>query len=123
VSDSRPDVETRARELFDASVERMDAATRSRLTQARHVALAELARPRWLRSPWLPAGALAAAAVLAVAIWTGPRPGEEAAPTLAAAPAADEFEMLTLDEDLDMLGEDVEFYAWAASADAGNGIG
>ena len=115
-------IETPARELFDESVERMDAATRSRLTQARHAALAELARPRLLRSAWVPVGALAAA-VLAVAIWTGPQPGDQATLRLAAVPAADEFEMLTLDEDLDMLGEDVEFYAWAASADAGNGIG
>ncbi len=116
------EIETRARELFDDSVERIDGATRSRLTQARHAALAELDRPRLGRGSWVPAGVLAAAAVLAVTLWTGTAPDEQLLPALAVAPA-DDFEMLANGEDLDMLGEDVEFYAWAASADAGNAIG
>ena len=116
------EIELRARQLFDDSVEQIDGPTRSRLTQARHAALAELDRPRARLGAWLPAGALAAAAVLAVALWTGPGPGVQPPSVLAAAPV-DDFEILATGEDLDMLGEDAEFYAWAASAEAGNGIG
>jgi hypothetical protein len=122
VKGNAENIETRARELFDDSVERIDGATRSRLTQARHAALAELDRPRLRLGHWVPVGALAAAAVLAVTLWTGTVPDEQALPVLAVAPAED-FEMLANGEDLDMLDEDVEFYAWAASADAGNAIG
>jgi hypothetical protein len=46
--------EQRAREVFDASVDGIDAATRSRLNQARQAATAELERSR--RSPWLTSG-------------------------------------------------------------------
>jgi hypothetical protein len=117
------DIETRARALFDDSVESIDGATRSRLTQARHAALAELERPRVLAGPWLPAGALAVAAVVAVVLWVGPGgTGDPGQAALAIAPA-DDFELLAAGEDLDMLDEDVEFYAWAASADGGHGIG
>jgi hypothetical protein len=122
VTDDTRDIEERARALFDGSVERIDGATRSRLTQARHAALAELDRPRFRIGSWLPVGALAAAAMLAVMLWTHPGPTGETVPVLAAAPA-DDFELLTLGPDLDMLGEDVEFYAWAASAAMANGQG
>jgi len=110
-------MESRARELFDESVEALDGRTRSRLTQARHAALAELGRRRVPAGAWLPAGALAAAAVLAVALWSGPGAEVRPPPVFAAAPA--DIELLTVADDLDMLGEDAEFYAWAA----GNGSG
>jgi len=118
VNDDRQDIEKRARTLFDESVEAVDFATRSRLTQARQAALAELEKPRIRVAPWLPAAAAAAVAVIAVAVWV---PQERN--TDAAAASADDFELLTLGEDLDMLGEDVEFYAWATSIEAGNGQG
>ena len=40
-----------AKEAFDSSVDRLDAATLSRLNRSRHAALAEASRPReaWLR--------------------------------------------------------------------------
>lgn len=120
VNDRNEDIESLARGVFDESVERVDGATRSRLTQARHAALAELERPRFRFASWVPAGALAGAAVLAVMVWTQPGPGGAPEPVLAAAPA-DDFELLTLGEDLDLLEEDVEFYAWAASAGMANG--
>lgn len=112
------DIETRARELFDESVEAVDFATRSRLTQARQAALAELDRPRIRVAQWLPAAAAATVAAIAVAVWM---PQERNADATVA--AADDFELLTLGEDLDMLGEDVEFYAWATSTEAGDGQG
>jgi hypothetical protein len=115
------DIETRSRRLFDESVERVDGATRSRLTQARHAALAELDRPRFRAADWLPAGAIAAAATVAVMVWMQPGPARVAAPA-AAVTQAEDFELLTLGDDLDLLGEDVEFYAWAVAED-GSGIG
>jgi len=120
VEDSNRNIEGLARGVFDESVARIDGATRSRLTQARHAALAELQRPGLRLASWLPAGAVAAAAVVAVVLWTQPGPDGAPAPALA---AADDFELITLGEDLDLLGEDVEFYAWATSAETGNGRG
>jgi hypothetical protein len=111
-------IEVRARELLDESVEQIDRPTRSRLTQARHAALAELERRRFRAGSWLPAGALAAAAVLAVALWSGPGANVRPPPVFAAAPAED-LELLTVGDDLDMLGEDAEFYAWAAGNPSG----
>jgi hypothetical protein len=120
VKAEKQDIESRARELFDESVEAVDFATRSRLTQARHAALAELERPRLRVATWLPAAAAAAVAAIAVALWI---PQERGAGMEAAVASVDDFELLTLGEDLDMLGEDVEFYAWATSLEAGNGQG
>ncbi len=112
-NDSVEDIENQARAAFDASVEQIDAATRSRLTQARHAALAELERPGTRLASWIPAAAMAAAAVLAVALWLGPRgPGQPVLPGLAAQ-AVEDLELISAGEDLDMLGEEPEFYAWA----------
>jgi hypothetical protein len=119
VNDRDKDLESLARGVFDESVERLDGATRSRLTQARHAALAELERPRFRLASWVPAGAMAGATVLAVMLWTQPGPGVAPEPTLAAVPA-DDFEMLTMGEDLDLLDEDVGFYAWVATAGMAN---
>ena len=87
---------TKAKELFDQSVEGLDAATRSRLNRGRHEALAYL-RPgvrygQWLQ--WsqrtLPAAGVAAAAVVAVLIWTGRAPvGDLTPPAMAS-----DFEIL-----------------------------
>jgi hypothetical protein len=113
------DIEDRARAVFDASVERIDAATRSRLTQARHAALAELERPTALLASWKPAVVVAAVAVLAVGLWLGP--GGSGQPEL---PGVEDLELISAGEDLDMLGEEPEFYAWAASVVAsGDGVG
>lgn len=107
----------RARALLDESAERIDGATRSRLTQARHAALAELERSRGfslgrlLGGGWVPAGAMAAAAVLAVALWAG-RPGEVAVPQVAES-EFDAIELLSDAESLDLVDEDPAFYAWA----------
>ena len=56
---------TQAKALFDESVERLDAATLSRLNQGRQKALQEIdsARPALQWARWVPAGGLAAAAV------------------------------------------------------------
>jgi hypothetical protein len=106
----RDGFEQRTKEMFDEGVASVDAATRSRLTRARHRALEELApaRSRW-RWSVLPAGGVAAAAVLAAVLFIHPRvPGEGG---LQASSLGD-LEILLGDEDLQMLDEDMEFYGW-----------
>ena len=104
---------TQAKTLFDDSVERLDAATLSRLNQGRQKALQETRNPgsagEWAR--WVPAGGLAAAAVVAVVVWQGV-PVEHSAP---AAGTATDFEIMLSEDSLDML-EDLEFYSWIDTA-------
>jgi hypothetical protein len=104
---------TQAKELFDDSVERLDAATLSRLNQGRQQALQEIRETgtagQWAR--WVPAGGLAAAAAVAVVVWQG-MPVEHSAP---AAGTATDFEIMLSEDSLDML-EDLEFYSWIDTA-------
>jgi len=103
--------ERRSKELFDESAAALDAATRSRLTRARHRALEELAPAtgRGWRSALLPAGAVAAAAVLAwLVVWQMP-PATEAG---LQATSVDDLEILLAEEDLEMLDEEIDFYGW-----------
>jgi hypothetical protein len=99
-----------ARQLFDDSVDRLDAAALSRLNRSRQRALAELGAAganhgRWLR--WLPATGLAAAALAAVMMMDARPPDVAHEPV-----SASDFEMLLDDGDeLEML-EDLEFYSW-----------
>lgn len=99
----------RARQLFDESVEGLDAQTRSRLNRARQQALASADSNAGFRplSPWVPATGVAAAAVIALAIWGGSPQPEEPAPTAMDA----DFEILLNADSLEML-EDLEFYSW-----------
>ncbi len=122
-------LEARARAEFEASVDGLDAATRSRLNQARQRALAELredAHSAHRLRLWRPALALGAAAVLAVLIWRTPGsngPADSAAAEL----AFDEIVFATDSEDLDLAREDLEFYAFVADTaqrdSNGNGVG
>jgi hypothetical protein len=113
---------TQAKALFDDSVERLDAATLSRLNQGRQRALQEIhtAEPAGRWALWAPAGGLAAAAVVAVVVWQG-APVEHSAP---APDSATDFEILLSEDSLDML-EDLEFYSWmdAANLDSGSDVG
>ena len=113
-------LERQAKALFDDSVERLDAASLSRLNQSRHKALAGLghAEPRgqWLR--WAPAAGVAAAAVVTVIVMRGPEVAE-------LEPVAEsDFEML-LEEDSFEMFEDLEFYAVldAVAAEANGDVG
>jgi hypothetical protein len=98
-----------------ASADGLDAATRSRLNQARQRALDEL-RPRRRAAPWLwPAAATAAVATLAVSLLLPGRlpPAVDDLATPGPAVVAD-LEILLPGEapaDLEMM-EDLEFYAW-----------
>jgi hypothetical protein len=115
VSDPTPDpVEQRSRELFEDSVGRLDARTRSRLNQARQQALNELnkgaTRRYWLTAPL---GGLAAAVVIAIVMMTG-REATPPTPDSAALPL-DDFDIVADADSLELL-QDVEFYSWLAEA-------
>ena len=116
------DLAVQAKALFDDSVERLDAATLSRLNQGRQKALEEVrvAGPAGQWARWVPAGGLAAAAVVAVVVWQG-APVETSAP---AAGSAADFEIMLSEDSLDML-EDLEFYSWidTANLDSGSDVG
>ncbi len=97
----------KAKQLFDESVENLDANTRSRLNRGRQAALRQLAsgKPVWVQ--WAPAAGVAAAAVFAVVLWTGNQPVDELTPDA----AASDFEILLTEDSFEML-EDLEFYSW-----------
>jgi hypothetical protein len=111
--------ERNARTVLEASVARIDAHTRSRLTQARHAALAAAAerrRPWWRSLTLMPAaGALAAALLVAVVLWhREPRSGP--APDEARAAAVEDMDLLADSDALDLIeGWDGPFYEWAAA--------
>lgn len=111
----RTEIERRAAELFNDSVERLDGETRSRLNQARQAALAEVEQARRSRWPaWLPVAAAASVAMLAVALWR--LPGGSADPSAGGGgfvPAPEVVELLGTDADL--VSEDPEFYAWLSA--------
>lgn len=99
-----------ARLRSDAS--HLDAATLSKLNQARQAALEAMPDPGRRHLPWLGAAVAAAAALLAVGLWrTDIQTGDAAPPALA---AQADMDLLLGDEPLDMI-EDLEFFAWLAA--------
>ncbi len=110
----------KAKELFDQSVQELDANTLSRLNRSRQAALAELeqgARPGISLGQWVPAAGVAAAAVLVVVMWNGEAPVDPVAPPA----TVTDFELLLAEDSFEML-EDLEFYAWIElDADAEDG--
>ncbi|MBL8267637.1 hypothetical protein [Steroidobacter sp.] len=110
--------EERSREVFENSVERLDARTRSRLNQARQHALEEMkkgsTRRYWLAAPL---GGLAAAALIAmIMIRTG-------APTATQAEAEitlDDMDIVADGDNFELL-QDVEFYSWLADDSSNSG--
>ena len=116
--------ERRTKQLFDDSVAALDAATHSRLTQARYRALEQRtpARGGW-RWSLLPAATLAATALVAwLTVWQAP-PASEAVQ----AASLGDLEILLGEEDLEMLDEELEFYGWLEEqpelATAGDSVG
>ncbi len=100
-----------AKELFDDSVERIDAATLSRLNQGRHEALAEPQKPSGI-GQWVPATGVAAA-VVAVIVMSGPSADDVDEPAVTAA----DFEMLLEEDGLEMF-EDLEFFTLLDEVDS-----
>lgn len=118
--EGRDPVEGRSRALFDDSVERIDARTRSRLNQARQRALDEIkkgsTRRYWLAAPL---GGLAAAALVAVILIRGG--GETGAPSPEnGGLLLDDFDIVADSDSFDMI-RDVEFYSWLADESNNSG--
>ena len=104
----------RAREVFDASVESLDAETRARLSRSRFEAVEAASRARssnW--RVWVPAAAVAATVIVAVAIWRTPERAESPVAVAASAESAlDAVEMLADGEALNLVENDLAFYEW-----------
>jgi len=121
-------LESRSRALFQDSVDGLDFALRSRLTQARHVAVGAAGTPvraRWLGMPWWqPAAGVAAAALLGVALWFGPHSGTLTANHAVTADGQTNLEDLDMvassdtgsGDALEMLQDDLDFYDFADKA-------
>jgi len=112
------------RELLDRSVARTDARTRSRLTQARHAALAAAGGSRrfglgsrlfgWRAVPIT--GAVAAAVLAALMFYGYPRPHAPASP--GAQPSPEVLDLLADEDGLTLMEDyDHSFYEWAAAQD------
>jgi hypothetical protein len=116
-------LEERSRALFDDSVESLDFAVRSRLTQARHAAIeAAAARPSWFSriNVVAPAG-VTAAAVLGAFLWLGSPLGQHAVTVVDGQPNLEDLEIVASadeasGESIDMLQDDIDFYDWADKA-------
>lgn len=102
----------RARELLDEGNARLDAATVSRLNQARHAALDARGRRsgRWFGlmpvGQWASVAGAAAAVVLAVIVW----PGATTVPVDGGL-LFEDLEIVMAEENLEMF-EDLEFFEW-----------
>jgi hypothetical protein len=111
-------IESHSKKLFDDSVERLDAATLSRLNQGRHQALAVLQQSQGsvVFRRWAPLTGVAAAALVAVMLVRGPATvdmGDEAV-------TASDFEMLLQEDGIEMF-EDLEFYSLLDAVDPESG--
>lgn len=107
MDENNPDesaLEVGTRKVYRDSLDDIDGATRSRLTQARHRALDALPTRRAKTLRWLPAGAVAAAVVMAWVLV-----GSD--PSGVSQPEAVELEILMAEDELEMF-EELEFYAW-----------
>ncbi len=117
--------EQRSRELFADSVQTLDLRIRSRLTQARHAALAQArssgARPGWLR--WAPAYGAAAALAVVVVLWQGHVPADRFAAMADSHNGIEDLELVSSTDQLEFLQDDPEFYEWIASAGSGSAGG
>lgn len=126
----RTEFERRTQAVLDASVERLDGRTRSRLNQARQQAVEEYAARhaspfssswrRWLApGVLLPAGALTAAVLVGITLWNAPRSvdGEALLARGEAATAFEDLDLLTDGEAYSGEGDiaDYDFYEWAAA--------
>jgi hypothetical protein len=106
-------LERRTREVFEASVEQLDAGTRASLRTARQAAIAELEarqRPGW--RGWVPMAVATSAALLAVLLWRAPADSPMPVASSGVTEAIDVLEVAAAGDDLDLVAEDLEFYVW-----------
>jgi hypothetical protein len=119
--------EKRARELFTASVESLDARMTARLAGARRAAVDQVRQPRGLAwRSWAPATVLASAALVAVLLWPAQGPESPATPDVVAtdSPLAS-VELLADGDGLGLVENDLAFYEWldATGFDAAGSTG
>jgi hypothetical protein len=120
----RDSFEERSRTLFHDSVEGLDYALRSRLTQARKVAIeaASASRPAWFfRIRLLAPVGVTAAAILGAFLWLGSPLSQRAVTVADGQSNFEDLELVaSMDESsadaMDMLQDDIEFYDWADKA-------
>jgi hypothetical protein len=117
--------EERAKALFHDSVDGLDFALRSRLTQARNAAMEAAAssrRPWFARfGVWSPAAGVTAAAVLGAFLWLGSPLGQHAVTLADGQSNLEDLEIVASSDEgsgdaMDMLQDDIEFYDWAEKA-------
>ena len=111
--------------LFHDSVDGLDFAMRSRLTQARNAAIEAASASR---RPWFfrmgvltPAAGVTAAAILGVFLWLGSPLGHHAVTVADGQSNFEDMELVaSVDEGsgdaMDMLQDEIEFYDWADKA-------
>jgi hypothetical protein len=110
--------EQRSRALLLDSAERLSGSVRSRLTQARHAALAARTShgSGLFYRRWMPAGALAGV-VLALFVVLAPH-GAGTGRVAAASPALEDMDLLSDSDSLPLNADqdvDFDFYDWAAN--------
>jgi hypothetical protein len=123
-SEPRDSFEERSRVLFLESVDGLDFALRSRLTQARNAALdAATRRPSWFfRFGVLAPAGVTAAAVLGAFLWLGSPLGQHAVTVGNDGRSnLEDLELVASTDEgsgdaMDMLQDDIEFYDWAEKA-------
>jgi hypothetical protein len=120
--------EERSRALFQDSVNGLDMAIRSRLTQARHAALGAPTSNRrsWLFRPrrprhWMPMAGVTAAAVLGAALWLGSPLGNHGLTSADTLSNLEDLEIVAASEGasgdaMEMLQDDIDFYDFADTA-------
>jgi hypothetical protein len=124
---SRDSFEERSRALFRDSVDGLDFATRSRLTQARSAAIeaASAGRRSWFSRIGVmkPAG-VTAAAVLGAVLWLGSPLGQHPVTVGDGQANLEDLDIVASADGsgdaMDMLQDDIEFYDWAEKT-AGSG--
>ena len=117
-------LEVRSRALFQDSVDGLDFAIRSRLTQARSAALEAAATRRpWALGwkMWTPAAGVTAAAILGVALWMGSPLHHQVGTSADAQSNFEDLDLLASSDEgsgdaLEMLQDDIDFYDFADKA-------
>ncbi len=125
MSDERErDIERRSRVLYDESVNNLDMRIRSRLTQARHAALAIAEKPasvRWLA--WAPVYGAAAALVLGITLWIGHSTPDRVLASADSRSGFEDLEIVASNDQLELLQDDIEFYDWIDKSPAAEPAG
>jgi len=103
-------LETRIKSTLNASVENLDATTRSRLASARAHALE--AQPR-SRNYWIPLGGAVTASIIvsALMLFNPTQPQDVGEDNLVLLELDESLELLTSEEEIELY-QDLEFYRW-----------